>query len=256
MKKHYLIIILITIASCNKKAKESEVISNGTQQKLEKAKEVKKTKDRIEILPIKANMTEVEIASSHFVSDTLTKDFNMLIGTTDKWTNVLPVMFPATYEGQLSGTFQLEDSIKLISFFTDGDMEEQIFTKWLILPDSTLSYLGRLKPKLNSKYSFATIYEKVEISKEQYFIGSTGGGEGGEIWQSIWTAKYNGNDKFDKIDHYETGYNDGENIRTLKYTIDKNRLSIILKIDSLIYEMDSLMQYPLTEKVVKTVSLE
>lgn len=246
---------MIGIISCGQKTEHGKAISAPKSQ-IEKKGKSSRSKPTVEIMPMKSKMLKNEIAMSYFVSDTIKKDFSTLIGTTNKWTNEIPVMYPVTHNGQLSGTFQLEDSMELIPFHTDGDMEEQIFTKWKVLPDSTLTYSGRLKPRLNTKYSFATIHEKVDINNEQYFIGSTGGGEGGEMWQSIWSAKYNGYDDFNKIDHYETSYNDGENIKKLYYKVDANRLSIILKTDSVIYKADSLIRYTLSEKVMKTIVLK
>jgi hypothetical protein len=39
-------------------------------------------------LPMKKEMIEYEIANSYFVSDTVTRDFNNLIGITEKWSNI------------------------------------------------------------------------------------------------------------------------------------------------------------------------
>lgn len=250
--------LLIIIVSCKNTINVSETKKHNLPQKTEEKKEpIKvKPKPRLEVSPMKTSMSEAEIANSYFVSDTLTKDFTNLIGITDEWTDVYPVMSPATYEGKLSVVFELDDSLRLIPFFIDGEMEEQIFTKWKITTDSTLSYVGRLKPILPSKYSFAHILEKIDIKGEEHFIGMTGSGEGGEYGENIWTAKYNGSDDFDKIDHYETSYNDGENSKRLTYKLDGNSLSIILNTDSMIFKSDTVMEIPIRSELVKTIELK
>jgi hypothetical protein len=249
---------MLTFISCKPEGKENGVVQKDIPQINEINKEKIKTKGKtnLEILPMKKEMIEYEIANSYFVSDTVTRDFNNLIGITEKWSNIYPIMFPATYEGELSGVFDLDDSTKLIPFFIDGDMEIEIFTKWKIINDSTLTYTGRLKPNLDSKYSFSTVLQKVNIEGMEYFIGDTGGGEGGEMWQSLWTAKYNGQDDFIKIDQYETGYEDEENSKSISYELKGNKLSIILNIDSMVYNSDTIIEIPISKILVKEVELK
>ncbi|MDG1432522.1 MAG: hypothetical protein P8Q41_00850 [Saprospiraceae bacterium] len=258
---YQLVLLIIILTSCNQ-PKQVENSSKKEIQEFEKEiveepkEEIKKPISKIEIQPLKSAYTESEMVKSFYVSDTIIKDFSKLIGTTDKWNYQFPTMFPARYDEKLRGVFKLNDSIRIIPFFNDGDAESEIFTKWKLNSDSTLSYKGRFKPTLFVKYSFAKILEAISVNEQKYFIGLTQGGEEGGDWISFWTAKYDDNDTFTKVVHYETGYHAGENMKSINYKIDGNKMEIILQIDSVNYDLDPQIKIPISTEVIKIVELK
>lgn len=218
--------------------------------------ESSKSIPEIQIQKIKQSMTEFEIANTIFVSDTIENNFSRLIGKVDKWTERYHVMFPDTLNNKVIGIYRMSATLWIIPFYLDGDMETQLFTMWKANRDSTLSYIGKINPSFNAKYSHLRILQHVTINKnETLFIGKTYGGEGGEIWESLWTANYNGKGYMSKTDHFETGYNDGENSNSIDYIIEGKSISIFLKVDSLIYKEDTTIVIPKSRKLVKEMEL-
>lgn len=261
MKILYQLGLIIILISCNQPKQVENPGKKETQESEKKIveepkAEIKKTISKIEIQPLKNAYTESEMVKSYFISDTINKDFSILIGTTDKWNYEFPTMFPARYDEKLRGVFKLNDSIRIIPFFDDGDSESEFFTKWKLNLDSTLSYQGRFNQTLFVKYSFAKILEAISVDEQKYFIGMTNGGEEGGDWITIWTAKYDDKDNFTKVDHYETGYQAGENMKSINYEIDGNKMEIILQIDSVNYDLDTLVQIPISKEVIKIIELK
>lgn len=207
------------------------------------------------ILPLKSGMTEAEIAGSHFVASS---DLNKLVGIIEEPVIGLPNAFPATTGfGKLKGVFQINDSIKLIPFYLSDDFGIQAFTKWrMSTSDSILTYVSNLKPGLYEKYSFAQIKEKVKVKDKEFFIGETMGGDEGEINLYLWTAKYEQNDDFRKVDQFETSYVEYENPKSLTYKLTGSQLSIFLNTDSIVSKPNSpIEKITIKSEIVKTVNL-
>jgi hypothetical protein len=58
-----------------------------------------------------------------------------------------------------------------------------------------------------------------------------------------------------KTEHYETGYNDGENGKSIDFEFEGKVLSIFLKIDLLIYKEDSVISQPVSRELIKSIEL-
>ncbi len=208
------------------------------------------------MFPLKSGITESEIAGSFFVASS---DLKKLVGIIEEPLIGLPFAFPATTDfGKLKGVFQLNDSIKLIPFYLSDDCGIQSFTKWLMsTSDSTLTYVSNLKPELYEKYSFAQIKEKVKVNDKEFFIGETMGGDEGEINLYLWTAKYEQNDDFRKVDQFETSYLEHENPKFLAYKLTGSQLSIFVNTDSIVSKPNSLIEtITIKSEIVKTVNLD
>jgi len=261
MKVHLIISFLILLSSCyqNKNSqlnsKNEEIVSTNSTKNVSK-RFINQKLNQLDFNPIKESYSESEIANSYFILDTLKKDYNKLTGTTDKWNSQYQMMASASSDGILRNTFQLDDRTKILPFYISGDMENQIFTKWRINPDSSLTYYGKYKPIINSKHSSNKILENLKVGDDEYFIGEMSGGEGGEIWQSIWTAKLIGKNDFIKTDQFGMGYNDSENRKSIKYQLIGETLQIILLTDSIFQHSDSLVRIPIKKEIVKKIKFE
>jgi hypothetical protein len=207
------------------------------------------------ILPLKSGMTEAEIAGSFFVAS---ENLEKLIGTIEEPITDSPIAVPATTAfGNLKGVFRLNDSIKLIPFYFSDDFGIQAFTKWRIsTSDSTLTFVGSLKPGLYEKYSFAQIKEKVKVKNKEFFIGETMGGDEGEVNLYLWTAKCERNDDFRRVVQFEASYVEYENPKSLTYKLTGSQLSIFLNTDSIVSRPNNTIEkIKIKSEIVKTVNL-
>ena len=259
MKSRYIVIFFLIIYSCNQSNRDKVVKTskNNASFNIETVDNEKtNSTPEIQIHQVNQSLTEFEIANSIFVLDTMGNDFSKLIGKVDKWTNRYLVMFPDTSNNKVMGVYSLNDTLKIIPFYLDGDMESQIFTMWRVNHDSTLSYIRKISSILNSKYAHLDILKHFSFKKnETLFIGNTFGSEGGEMWESLWIAKYNGKEDMSKIDIYETGYNDGENSKSIDYVVKGKVIQIFLKVDSLIYKEDTTIVISKSREFVKSFKL-
>ncbi|MCB0652202.1 MAG: hypothetical protein KDC85_13075 [Saprospiraceae bacterium] len=257
MKKLYGLVSILFLVSCKENLPKKGIAGHQILQKTENTENALKvdTRSISEILPMKTGMSEKDIATCFFVADTLNNDFNELIGTTKVWNDRWPMMIPAVNNGYLTGVFDLDDSTWVIPFFTDRKKEVQIFTKWRIVANKGLTYAGRFKPSLSSKYAFHRLLEKVDVRGQEYLIGKTEGGREGNSWQIIWTAKYNGTDDFHKTDLYGVDNAAGKSKRSLYYKLEGSDLSIIMEVDSVASPPEGMLDIPTGSMLVKKVDL-
>ncbi len=260
MRQFIPIILLLTVWSCETKNNDRQINYDTENKKPEiiqlpiKTTKIE-TEPKIIIKPFINALLESEIVNTYFVSDTIDNDFKFLIGIADKWTQRYQMMTHQADDNKLYGAYTLNDTLKIIPFFL-GDYESQLFTKWKINPDSTLTYIGKINPILNSKYSFNRILEYRIFDQKEYFIGETWGGEGGGVWNIFWTAQYNGFDIINMQEHYTTGYDDDENNTSIEYEIKNNLISIYEKTDSVVQNNDNKIVIPLNRELVKVISIK
>lgn len=257
MKKLCCLASILFLVSCKENLPETGIAGSQILQKTENTVIAPKadTRSISEILPMKPGMSETEIATCFFVADTLNHDFNELIGTAKVWNDRWPMMMPAVNNGYLTGVFDLDDSTWVIPFFTDRKKEVQIFTKWRVVTNKGLTYAGRFKPCLSSKYAFHRLLEKVNVRGQEYLIGKTEGGQEGNSWQILWTAKYDGTDDFNKTDRFGVDNAAGTNKRSLYYKLEGSALSIIMDVDSVASPPDGMLDIPTGSMLVKKVDL-
>lgn len=263
---------MLGMLSCENNSKintsnsETDEIGNIDQIKeIEVEKNTKIEDEKREILPFKEVMSKKEIVKYLFIVDTLwysrTEEnvdlvYNEIIGLmTERNSNFHYIK--NSFDKDLEKIFHYNDSMVLIPFHSHLGGESTFFTKWIVVNEDSLKYDGYIKKSFGTKYASVYILEKTIKNNIEYFIGKTKGGEGGDTFETIWLAKYNGIDNLKILYKYSVDYNGGDSISpSINYKVLDEELTILHRKNLVIYEKKSTVEEFLEENIVKTIIFE
>jgi hypothetical protein len=272
-----LVLGSFALFSCSNENKTSKVSSTLTDSVLLEG--IEKAKNDTVRTPVKEEYVDIlsyssfneimsvnDMIKSFFILDTVYYQysegdgeqisFNRIIGTSQKMDLRSKTMFPSIRDGQLDGIYDLNDSMKLIPFHLDEDMESTIYTKWQPISEDSIKYVGYLNHLFITKYSRVSIINCIPTDDDYILIGENSGGEGGDLWTSIWLMRFDGDQSLHRIVEHETGASEGDILMPGYYTEIKDEEIIIFeRMDSIIERNDTLIRVPSSQVEINRIKI-